>query len=206
MTRRVTNVLFALAAPMYLIVGYVVAQIGALNIVFACVVMAVSLAVSVGLVWSRFTPAGRRLLDDSRKADWSGTFVAAVFLGVVATAGFTVLSTQLYLHGVGTIKGGELHDTALVDAAYSYYLWHLADAVPLLKVPQTLNWKLSHPFTDSTQGSLVLIYKTVVVLPLLFAVTKVVVAWTSDPPPPAGTKGYRGRPRPNWRSGRGRWS
>jgi hypothetical protein len=98
----------------------------------------------------------------------------------VGTAGFASLSTGLYNLGVGSAKGGPLHGRHVADAAYVYYLWHLADTVPLLKVPDTLNWELKHPFTDSIHGSLAVVYSVLVVLPLIYGATKVIVRVTGD--------------------------
>jgi hypothetical protein len=135
------------------------------------------------LAWLRFTSAGRRVFASNRAQDWVGTVAVAMFLVGSSTAGFTALSTGLYRLGVGSIKSGPLHGSSLVDAAYSYYLWHLADAIPLLKVPKTLNWQLSHPFTDSYHGALALIYTVLVIVPLIFAATQMIREWTADPEP-----------------------
>jgi len=47
------------------------------------------------------------------------------------------------------------------------YVWHLADAVPFLGIPQSLRWEQPTGFDDHVSGSLVLAFKLVVILPLL---------------------------------------
>jgi hypothetical protein len=47
-----------------------------------------------------------------------------------------------------------------------YYAWYLADALPILELPKTLNW--DQPFTlgDHQAGQLLLAYKLLVTLPI----------------------------------------
>jgi hypothetical protein len=96
------------------------------------------------------------------------------------TAGFATLSIVLYRAGVGTLKGAPLTSDELASASFTYYLWHLADSVPALKVPKTLNWTLHHPFTDHAQGGLALIYAIAVSVPAIYVATQVIGAWTSE--------------------------
>ena len=48
-----------------------------------------------------------------------------------------------------------------------YHLWHFADAIPALEVPDTLNWDEPEYFDGLGAGSLLLAYKLLVVLPVL---------------------------------------
>jgi hypothetical protein len=54
-----------------------------------------------------------------------------------------------------------------VGAAYEHYLWHLADSIPVLKVPDTVTWKPKYAITDTTNGVLTLAAKILVILPFL---------------------------------------
>lgn len=47
------------------------------------------------------------------------------------------------------------------------YLWHLADAIPLLSVPSTLGLSPPHVFTDHVSGCLLLSFRLLVIAPLL---------------------------------------
>lgn len=52
-------------------------------------------------------------------------------------------------------------------AAIEYYLWHLADAIPVLKVPATLNWTPDLEFSSVGAGVRLLAYKILVILPVI---------------------------------------
>lgn len=168
-------------SPGYFVLAYGFAQLSSLHLAVAFAVAAVFLTAAFALVWTRYTPAGRRETTASGSSDWNGTVIGVVFLTAVATAGYTALSVALYDVGVGTLSGGPLGGSALVDASYVSYLWHLADAVPLLKIPDTLHWKLVHPFTDTVQGLLALAYAITVIIPVIYIVTGLVTAALKDP-------------------------
>jgi len=137
---------------------------------------------AVGVVaWLRYTPAGREISLVNFETDWMGTVVVAMALVGFATAGFATVSTFLYGHGVGALGGSAVRGRAVADAAYAYYVWHLADVVPVLEVPKTLNWTLNHPFTDVAHGALTVAYKAMVGLPAAFAVAKLVTRWIIEP-------------------------
>jgi hypothetical protein len=50
--------------------------------------------------------------------------------------------------------------------AYEHYLWHLADSVPVLKVPETVTWEREHEIQSDVDGLLTLLAKILVILPL----------------------------------------
>lgn len=183
MLRKCGRVLIAVISLGYLFVGYVVALLSGEHFLVAAGVFLASVCACACLVWIRFTVAGRRALASNRTADWSGTIAVAALLVAFGTAGFAALSTGLYDVGVGSIKGGPLHGADVPAAAYSYYLWQAADAIPLLKIPGTLNWSLEHPFTDHWHGSLALMFKVLVVVPLLYTAAQLVLGLTTDPEP-----------------------
>lgn len=55
-----------------------------------------------------------------------------------------------------------------VWVAVAYYTWHLLDAIPLLKVPDTINWKdAPTSTTDPFGGALLLLFKLLVIIPIL---------------------------------------
>ena len=163
--------------------SYVLVQIGGKHTWVAALVALGALGGCVYLVLTRFTVAGRRTFAEGVAVDWAGTSALLMQLVALCTAGFAALSIWAYELGAGTIKDGPLGGRELVDASYAYFLWHFADTIPLFDVPKTLNWKLKHPFTDTFQGSLALVYTVLVVLPLVYAATQVLRRWTSDPLP-----------------------
>jgi hypothetical protein len=179
--RLCSRIIIAALSFLYLFVGYVLALLSGIHIAVAVTIFVLSLTACAAFVLMRFTVRGRRTFARNLGTDWAGTIAVAMGLVALGTAGFAALSTGLYNVGIGSTGGTHLHGARhVVGAAYSYYLFHLADAVPLLKVPETLNWKLKHPFTDSLNGSLVLVYTVLVAIPLIWAATQIVRRFTSD--------------------------
>ena len=184
------RIYFPVAGICAFVGGYFFAQIANGLVPLIPFVLAASLGASAILVWLRFSAAGRRTLASRERLENLIRSVPVVLCLVgFATAGFALLTATLYRLGVGSAKGGHLTGTHVVDAAYSYYLWHLADAIPVLKVPENTNWKLEHPFTDSVNGSLVLVYIVLIGIPLVYTGTQVLKAWTADPEPAAADAG-----------------
>ena len=61
--------------------------------------------------------------------------------------------------------------TLAFAAVTSMLLWYLADAVPVLKVPETVNWAPALRFPTWEGGSLALLYKLVLILPAAHLLT-----------------------------------
>jgi hypothetical protein len=56
-------------------------------------------------------------------------------------------------------------NASLSLATVEMYLWNLADAIPVLKVPETLMWTPALTLTSTLGGAFVLAFKIVVILP-----------------------------------------
>jgi hypothetical protein len=149
-----------------------------------------------GLVYMRVTKGGLEQTVSAVEADALVAGSSIVILVGIATGGFAGTSVLLYDQGVGALSGGHPEETALATAVYWYYLWHLASSVPLLEIPSTLNWELRYTFTDHVHGALLLMYKLVVIVPLLGLAAYVLARWIR--PIAEGTEAPR--PRPNIRS------
>jgi hypothetical protein len=54
-----------------------------------------------------------------------------------------------------------------VEEIATFYAWHFLEAVPVLKIPETLRWAQPLMYTDSQTGVLVLTYKIAVILPVI---------------------------------------
>lgn len=54
-----------------------------------------------------------------------------------------------------------------VEEIATFYAWHFLEAVPVLKIPETLRWAPPLMYTDSQTGVLVLTYKIAVILPVI---------------------------------------
>jgi hypothetical protein len=171
--------------------GYGLVQISGQHTWFAAIWVGLSGCAAAYLVYSRATKRGRRSLAADVAADAVVAGTAIVMLVGVCTSGFAATSVLLYQHGVGTMRGGQPEGTTLGDAAFWYYLWHLASSVPLLEIPKTLNWKLRYSFTDHVHGSFLLAYKLAVIIPLLDLARYIVGRWvrpvgSEDPAAAAG--------------------
>jgi hypothetical protein len=57
--------------------------------------------------------------------------------------------------------------TDSVGQAATYFLWHLAEAVPVLRIPATLNWNPRFAFDSSAAGVALLAYKILIILPTI---------------------------------------
>jgi hypothetical protein len=88
---------------------------------------------------------------------------------VWATVGFAGLSVLLYLHGVATTAPAQALAVKdpLWDLAVNFYVWKSLDAIPVLEIPQTAGWEPAFRFTDHVSPVLLLLYKIVVILPVI---------------------------------------
>jgi hypothetical protein len=90
----------------------------------------------------------------------------ALLVIVVPTVAFGAITAVLIDRKLIGVSGVTPSDSGLALKAAETYAWNLADAVPVLKVPETLNWKPTMKLTTVTGGALVLGYKCLLVLPL----------------------------------------
>lgn len=109
----------------------------------------------------------------------SFTAISAILVqeGKVAASGmFYQLSdaAQKRAEEQAALKGGSTSkflfpsDADLYQEMERFYFWKLLDAVPAVKIPETLNWdKPAVELTDKLGGSLVLVFKILVVLPVV---------------------------------------
>ena len=104
---------------------------------------------------------------DERLAVWPKTYLFAIFVGLVllTIGSFASLSFALADGGIVEypISASELHGGALADA----YLWHFADLVPVLGIPETLGWENRVESDTTATGALVLLFQGVTIFLLL---------------------------------------
>jgi hypothetical protein len=82
----------------------------------------------------------------------------------VIVASFTGLTTNLGRDGV--IVGLSGAEPTLWQAERSF-LWQLANSVPLLAIPRTVGWEDPLPMADALSGAILLIFKLVIIAPLI---------------------------------------
>lgn len=98
----------------------------------------------------------------SDKAYWLAMIV------IVPTVGFSTVTAFGVHHHIFGLIGAQSKTSGLSFAAFETYLWHLAHAVPLLDIPQTLKWKAHLDFQGWYGGNLlILMYKVALIVPLL---------------------------------------
>ena len=98
----------------------------------------------------------------SDKAYWIAMIV------IVPTVGFATVTAFGVHHHIFRLIGTHSETPGLSFAAFETYLWHLAHAVPMLDIPQTLKWNAPLDFQEWYGGNLlILLYKVALIVPLL---------------------------------------
>lgn len=97
------------------------------------------------------------------------TLAFASVTAILAHAG--AFSARGEFPGDALVTGGWFRGS-LMWATELYYLWHLLDAVPGLKVPTTLHWDDPKLFSSMGAGALLLAYKVMVIGPALRVVVE----------------------------------
>jgi hypothetical protein len=109
-------------------------------------------------------------------------FGRVVILCGIVTVSFSSWTTFWYAQGLFSTQPGFPRNEAL-EASERYYFWNLADAVPVLKIPETLKWDLGPTYSDWRTGLLLLSYKVILILPILYGIVELVRrTWTSSTP------------------------
>lgn len=92
----------------------------------------------------------------------AGALIATTFaLGPAVIAGTTVSIALLHVGLAETTPSTPPTDE--VNATISWFGWHLADVVPVLDLPDTLNWSLRYEFVDRWTGVLLVAGKLLLV-------------------------------------------
>lgn len=95
-------------------------------------------------------------------------FVIALLSGLAALCvcveAFASLTASLWQAGALSASGAV---EPSLWTAEKYYVWHLLDGVPLVKIPSSVNWTVPASFSDQWSGALLLAFKVLVLLPIL---------------------------------------
>ena len=87
-------------------------------------------------------------------------------LAFFAVVSFTSLTALLHEEGLVALTPDPSADEAL-DAAFEFYLWQLANTLPLLDIPGNLDWDRPFEFDDRLGGLLVILFTGFVIFPLI---------------------------------------
>jgi hypothetical protein len=96
--------------------------------------------------------------------------VTAIFLScwllLLATMAAGAVTLTL-LHAGPAKTDAQLLPSEEVSASIQWYAWHLADTIPVLDVPETLNWTIDVEFVDRWSGMLLVLMRIVLIAVLL---------------------------------------
>jgi hypothetical protein len=95
-----------------------------------------------------------------------GPALRATALAGFAAVGFTSLTALLYQRGLVGISPAPAHDR-LLDDTFSFYLWHMANTVPLVDIPGNLDWHKPLELHGGLGGLLVIGFTGFVIFPLI---------------------------------------
>jgi hypothetical protein len=100
--------------------------------------------------------------------DWSAKDLIwwGELLFLLPTVAFAAVGALLVHRHVLPVSGVHPSDPHLAFRTLETFAWNLADAVPLLSIPDTLNWTAKLQFTNTWGGALVLAYKVALIFPL----------------------------------------
>ena len=158
----------------------VVAEAGA-----AVVCILVSLG-GLALLWRR---------DSLRESPRVGAVVLIALALAVAIGSFSALTAVLYHEGAVNVSGTAVREDNVIDEATVFYTWHVVNSVPLLDIPQNLNWEKPFEFEDRRGGLLLMAFAGAVLLPLIPAIQLATARRPRDAYEDAVMKALRGNAR-----------
>jgi hypothetical protein len=115
------------------------------------------------LIWFLATESSRtRLFNSLKRVGALAPAVYAVNVLLLALPFFGSLTNVLSSRGLVNMEGD-------ARGAIDFYLWHFLDAIPLLKVNETILWSQPMAYHQSRVGWLVLLFKVTVIVPVIGA-------------------------------------
>jgi hypothetical protein len=127
--------------------------------------LVVALLATVTFAWLWFSVARGAIKALLRYGRFQPT-VQASSLALLAAVSFTTLTALLYEQGLIGIAPAPPSDRVL-DVTFEYYLWALANTVPLVDIPGNLEWAKPFEFDGALGGLLVIVFTGFVVFPLI---------------------------------------
>jgi len=104
----------------------------------------------------------------SRRPVRTRSLVSIALAWAVALAWWTVFANILSLHDLLEFTP----DNPALDTTARFFLWHLVDLIPLLDIDKTLRWDTPLEYKTAWEGSCVLLYQLLVVLPVIALVRR----------------------------------
>jgi hypothetical protein len=120
------------------------------------------MALTVRVVW---WIAGGAVKSELRFGRFGPALRATALAGFAAVS-FTSLTALLYQHALVGISPAPSDDRVL-DVTFSFYLWHMANTVPLVDIPGNLGWQKPLELHGGLGGLLVIGFTGFVIFPLI---------------------------------------
>ena len=105
------------------------------------------------------------------ETDDTNTTLSDVVIWTVMALGYSTVAfaalTAVLLHGKSVLTAQGVRSHRLAYDACLTYLWNLVDSIPVLNIANTFNWRQHLVLTNDLGRVFVLVYKLVLVVPLL---------------------------------------
>ena len=139
-------------------------------------VVGVLMIATVAGLWWAFAYGGIASLLPFGRFEPTLRASALAFFAVVS---FTSLTALLVEEGVVDLTPDPASGEAL-DAAFEFYLWQLANTLPLVDIPGNLGWEKPAELEDGLGGLLVVLFTGFVIFPLI-QLARLILAGTDVP-------------------------
>lgn len=115
----------------------------------------------------------RERLFDRLVARWGTAAPIMYAVNVVACAIVFFASLTFILHSTGIAEvQSERNQSVQASSIGAFYLWELADAIPLADVDMILKWKQPLGYTSQIVGVEVLLFRLLIIVPLIVAISE----------------------------------
>jgi hypothetical protein len=128
----------------------------------------VTVAIGIPLL---ITVYGQSGAERTRTIVFYGVFGLFVFLTVRFKVDFNEDLASTRARTARTSMMGGTADEVTPGSISNFFRWHFLDAVPLLKVNETLGWRPPLTYDSFSVGCMLLLFKAVVILPVIGAFT-----------------------------------
>jgi hypothetical protein len=131
--------------------------------------------------WLSYFERVRRSLDISTRYGRPLAILHFAIVMATLTLLFSSVTALLFRQGYLQADPGFAQHSVLV-ATENYYAWNAADAVPALKIPETMHWTIGPTYNDWRAGLLLLAYKATVLVALAKGIVDVLRNWKTETP------------------------
>jgi uncharacterized protein Usg len=142
----------------------------------------VGLGLALGIPRLRRTLMGRPGDDDPKQVGMLGPFGLLAVLFAIMTSVFASVTLIAADKDLISLTAGGVDQPSFEKIA-QLYIWQFCKSVPLLDINETLRWKPPFIYTGTGTGTLVLLYKIAVIIPVIGAFLDFWSKQVEDPKP-----------------------